>query len=342
MIAEDRGAPDLGTHPTQEDGLMSDPDMPSRAAIEQLPVGRSVTVEIPATSANLGPGFDSLGLALDWYDRSVATVIADGYEVMVTGEGADTVPPDETHLVVATILQALASWGITVPGLRLEAHNTIPHGRGLGSSSAALVGGLLMAWGLAHPGVDVDRVWLLREAFEREGHGDNVGPAVHGGFVITWGGAGGDDTDAGLRSRPSQVHHSVAALALIPSLQVMTKAARGILPSEVPFSVAAANSSRAALLVHAMGEEPSLFLAATSDRLHQQYRANLMPRTYQMVCELRRAGFGAFVSGAGPTVLVLLSEEELTRLREIVSGLDPQGDFAVREVRPGHRARIVH
>lgn len=306
-----------------------------------IEVGASATVEVPATSANLGPGFDSLGMALSWYDRSTATVIADGFEVQITGEGAESVPHDETHLVIATILEALSSWGRSVPGLRLTAHNTIPHGRGLGSSSAALVGGLLLAWGLAYPDREVDRVWLLREAERREGHADNVAPAVHGGFVMTWSGALGDDVDSGKRVRSSALHPDVAAMALVPQFEVLTRTARSVLPNQVPFSVAVSNASRAALLVHALGHEPTLLPAATADRLHQDYRAALMPQTIDLVYRLRDAGFGAFVSGAGPTVLVLLDQSRWPELREVVLPLIADGAFMARELSPGHGARIL-
>lgn len=304
--------------------------------------GLSVTIEVPATSANLGPGFDSLGLALNWYDRTTLTVIESGVEVIVTGEGAETVPLDETHLVVATIQEALSSWGVRVPGLRLEAHNTIPHGRGLGSSSAALVSGLLLAWAIAKPDVEVDRAWLLREAYRREGHADNVAPAVLGGFVITWSGAVNDSGDAGVRARNSRIHPDVAATALVPSAAVFTRTARGVLPAQVPFSVAVTNASRAALLVHAMGEEPELLLAATSDRLHQDYRAQLMPESFALVKDLRRRGFGAFISGAGPTVLVLHSAEAGEKLQAELDLLDSGGQFARYVLRPGNEAKILH
>lgn len=306
-----------------------------------IPAGTSATVEVPATSANLGPGFDSLGLALTWYDRSRVTVIDSGVEVNVEGEGADTVPRDATHLVISTIHEALADLGASAPGLRLDAVNTIPHGRGLGSSSAALVGGLLLAWGLARPDEPVDKVWLLREAERREGHADNVAPAVHGGFVITWSGALGDDVNSGRRARSSRVHPDVAALALVPQFEVLTRTARSVLPNQVPFSVAVSNASRAALLVHAMGEEPSLFPAATADRLHQDYRASLMPQTMGLVHKLRSGNFGAFVSGAGPTVLVLLDQAQWPRLRSVVNELISDGSFACHELRPGIGARIL-
>ena len=309
--------------------------------MRELRVGQSAQVEVPATSANLGPGFDSLGLALNWYDRSKITVVESGIDIRVTGEGEGSVPRDENHLVVATVIEALAAWDVSAPGLRLEAHNTIPHGRGLGSSSAALVGGLIMAWELAFPGEEVDRIWLLREAFAKEGHADNVAPAIHGGFVLSWSGDAHDNADAGLRSRTSQVHASLAAVALIPRFEVLTKQARSVLPESVSFSTAVANASRTALLVHAIGQEPSLLLEATADRLHQDQRGELMPRTLEMVRQLRSERFGAFVSGAGPTVLVLLDQDELPRLYAALRQIDPEGTFTARELRPGYRARII-
>lgn len=306
-----------------------------------VPVGRSVSVEVPATSANLGPGFDSLGLALDWYDRSTVTVIPEGVEIIVSGEGEDTVPRDSSHLVVATIMEALGSWNVRVPGIRLEAVNTIPHGSGLGSSSAALVGGLLMAWGLARPGEPVDRIWLLREAVAREGHGDNVGPAIHGGFVITWGDGPGEGADAGLRSRPSQIHPDVCAVAFVPKFEVLTSNARAVLGEDVPFADAIANISRAALLVHAMAEEPSLFLEATADRLHQDQRGPLMPASKALVEALRSEGLGAFISGAGPTVLVLADQAELPFLLRVAGTMPAANGFEIRKLGPGAPARIL-
>ena len=146
--------------------------------------GSFVTVEVPATSANLGPGFDCFGLALDWRERVNLAVIEQGYQIEVSGEGVAELPRDESHLIIRSALVGLADLGMRAPGLWLGCRNTIPHGRGLGSSSAAIVAGLLAAAGLAQ--VDVKRDWLLGHANAIEGHPDNVAAAVYGGFVLAY------------------------------------------------------------------------------------------------------------------------------------------------------------
>ena len=154
-----------------------------------LEPGRSVAVEVPATSANLGPGFDCFGLALDWRELIRLESLEHGFEIEVSGEGADQMPRDETHLIIRSALVGLADLGVRVGGLRLVCHNTIPHGRGLGSSSAAIVGGLVAAAGLA--GEEPDPDWLLRHAYAIEGHPDNVAAAIYGGFVLAYEGRDG-------------------------------------------------------------------------------------------------------------------------------------------------------
>ncbi|WP_114558554.1 homoserine kinase [Desertihabitans aurantiacus] len=274
--------------------------------------GRRVAVRVPASSANLGPGFDSLGLALDLVDEVEVTVLEDGCEVVVEGEGAGTVPRDRSHLVVATLLDALAGWDVELLGLRLEARNVIPHGRGLGSSSAALVAGLLAAWGLAHPGVPVDRDWLLQRSNALEGHADNVAATICGGLVLTW-----SDTPGGRASVCSgRLVEGLRTLALVPRSVVLTEHARRVLPTEVAHRDAAANTGRAALLVHALATDPDLLLPATRDWLHQDARAGLMPEADRLRRALREAGFAAVVSGAGPTVLVLAGAQHHEPLRQ--------------------------
>jgi homoserine kinase len=271
------------------------------------PVGRSVSVEVPATSANLGPGFDCFGLALDWRDRIEVEVIEAGFVAEVTGEGAATLPRDESHLVIATILEGVRKLGgNSLPGLRLRAHNTIPHGRGLGSSSAAIVSGLRAAAGLA--GVDPDPAWLLARATAIEGHPDNVAAAIYGGFVLAYA------TEQGTVAVQADVHPEVQAAVFIPQTPVSTKTARGLLPATVPHADAAANAGRAALLVHALGRDPRLLFDATHDWLHQEYRRFAMTDSYALLKELRAAGLAAVISGAGPTVLVLGTGEQLRKL----------------------------
>jgi homoserine kinase len=281
---------------------------PDRADHRVLAPGRSVTVEVPATSANLGPGFDCFGLALDWRERVNLAVIEHGYQLEVSGEGAAEVPRDESHLIIRSALVGLADLGVTAPGLWLGCRNTIPHGRGLGSSSAAIVAGLVAAAGLA--GVKVSSDWLLGHANAIEGHPDNVAAAVHGGFVLAYQGRSGVTVAQG------RVDNAIGAALYIPDTSVATDLARDLLPGMVPHIDAAANSGRAALLVHAMASQPELLYDATCDWLHQGYRAAAMPRSYELMKSLRGKGFAAMISGAGPSVLVLGRKADLAALED--------------------------
>jgi homoserine kinase len=273
-----------------------------------LSPGRSVTVEVPATSANLGPGFDCFGLALDWRERVNLAVIENGYQVEVSGEGATELPRDESHLIIRSVLIGLADLGRQAPGLWLGCRNTIPHGRGLGSSSAAIVAGLFAAAGLADVAVELN--WLLAHATAIEGHPDNVAAAICGGFVLAYEGRNGVTVAQG------RVAASIGAIVFIPETSMGTEAARGLLPDTVPHIDAAANSARAALLVHAMASEPELLYDATYDWLHQGYREAAMPRSYELMKSLRGQGFAAMISGAGPSVLVLGRQSDLTVLQD--------------------------
>jgi homoserine kinase len=256
-----------------------------------------VRVRVPATSANLGPGFDAFGLALALYDDLVVTPGGTGVTVQVSGSGEGEVPLDETHLVVQAIRAGLEALGAPVPGFTLRCENRIPHGRGLGSSSAAIVGGVAAAYALAGEPVDRERLVVL--ANELEGHPDNVAAAALGGFTIAW--MEGESGHA-LRLEPAD---GLAAVAYVPDNRVLTKEARGLLPSVVSHTDAAANAGKAALLVAAMTGRPALLLTATEDRLHQEYREPAMPESLALVHKLRGSGLAAIVSGAGPTVAVL-------------------------------------
>ena len=274
--------------------------------------GTRVVVEAPATSANLGPGFDCFGLALDWRERVELEVTGSGVSVQVTGEGGDVLPRDETHLVVRCVTEGLADLGVLAPGLALRSHNTVPHGRGLGSSSAAIVAGFVAARALA--GLAEDRDWVLRHANRVEGHPDNVAAAIHGGFVMAYGHGEQVAVVAG------RLHPDLRAAVAVPATSLETRAARRLLPATVPHADAAADAGRAALLVHAIGTEPGLLHAGTEDWLHQRYRASAMPETYALVVRLRAAGFAAAVSGAGPTVIVLGTEDVLAGLEATEPG----------------------
>ena len=258
-------------------------------------------MEVPATSANLGPGFDCLGVSLELRDTLVGEVVGDGLRIEITGDGEGDLPRDETHLVVRAMRAAFDALGAQPPGLHLRFTNRIPHSRGLGSSSAAIVGGIVLARGLVVDGAArLDDGAALALANRIEGHPDNVAPALLGGFVVA-GQAGGD-----VWAQQSPVDPTITAVVLVPPHGVRTEVARGLLPATVPHADAAANAGRAALLVVALGGAPDLLMRATEDFLHQEQREPAMPGSLALVRALRGRGVPAVVSGAGPTVLALL------------------------------------
>ncbi|MEY4499837.1 MAG: hypothetical protein RL319_825, partial [Actinomycetota bacterium] len=241
-------------------------------------VGRKVSVRVPATSANLGPGFDTLGIALAFYDELEVEAVADNNVIVdVTGEGAGEVPTDENNLVVKCIKHTFDHFGQKMPGLRIKAHNIIPHGRGMGSSGAAVVSGIIAAKGLLDGIVEMKNSDLLELATELEGHPDNVAPALFGGLNIAW------EDDNGPHNKKLFVHRGVSPLELVPSHTMSTAKARSLQPDSVPHEDAVFNVSRSALLVAALTQSPELLLAATEDRLHQDYRAEAMPETNALV-----------------------------------------------------------
>jgi homoserine kinase len=274
------------------------------ASAEARFVAGPVTVEAPATSANLGPGYDCLGLALELSDTLVGEVVLQGLEVVVAGESAVDVPLDETHLVVRAMAATFEAMGQPMPGLRLTCTNRIPHSRGLGSSSAAIVGGIVLARALVAGGESLlDDAAMLCLANTMEGHPDNVAPALLGGFVIS--GQAGESVWA----QQSPIDPSVSAVVFVPPHGVRTEVARGLLPETVRHADAAANSGRAALLVAALAGHPAHLLRATEDFLHQEQRAPAMPDSIALVHHLRKHGVPAVVSGAGPTVLAFVTDD---------------------------------
>lgn len=279
-------------------------------------LGRSVTVRVPATTANLGPGFDTLGMALAVYDELQVTVREQpGATVEVVGVGEGEVPTDESNLVVRAIAHTFAAVGQELPGLDLVAHNSIPHGRGMGSSGAAIVSGIMAAKGLLEGVVDFSADDLLAIATELEGHPDNVAPALFGGLTITW------VTPEGPRYKKLIVHRGVSPLVAVPRERTMSTAlARSLQPESVPHEDAIFNVSRSALLIAALVQSPELLLAATEDKLHQSYRASAMPETDALIQLLRAEGLAAVVSGAGPSILVLGSDPaQRLRAAEIIA-----------------------
>ena len=257
-----------------------------------------VHVRVPATSANLGPGFDSAGLALSLHDDVVVRVTGGGLTVDVTGEGAGDVPRNERHLLVSSLRATFDRLGGQPRGLEVRCTNRIPHARGLGSSSAAIVAAVVAARALVRD-ADLDDDAALLLADELEGHPDNVAACLRGGVTFAW-----TEPD-GARVVRLDAHPDLAPVVFVPATRSSTKQVRGLLPASVPYADAVLNASRAALLPLALTAHPSLLLAATEDRLHQGYRAPAMPASAALMTSLREAGVPAVVSGAGPTVLAL-------------------------------------
>jgi homoserine kinase len=259
-----------------------------------------VRVTVPGSAGNLGPGFDTLGIALGVVDIVEVRLLASTDVIVeVNGEGEGRLPLDDSHLFVSTLRAALDRVDAPGVGLHVVAHNSIPHGQGLGSSAATAVAALVAADALIAEPEAMSLQTILTIATALEGHPDNAGPALYGGAVVCW------QDDSGAHASPLEVAEGIETAVVIPHGVVSTVEARATLPASVPHRDAAFNASRAALLVHALASSPELLFDATEDRLHQDYRAGHMPSAMAMMRELRERGLAAVVSGAGPAVLVL-------------------------------------
>ncbi|MGE3284900.1 MAG: homoserine kinase [Pseudonocardia sp.] len=278
---------------------------------------RSVRVRVPASSANLGPGFDTLGLALALHDEIEVETAAAGLVVEVSGEGAGQVPVDDTHLVVRAMNAAWDVLGGRPAGLRLRCRNRIPHSRGLGSSAAAAVAGAVAAAALADCDVIGERDALLQLTAGLEGHADNAAASLLGGLVVAWEASG--NTARRFDAVRLDAHPGIAPVALIAKAESSTAMTRGLLPAHVPLADAAFTGSRTALAVLAFTARPELLMPATEDRLHQSYRRPAYPESADLVDALRHHGIPAAISGAGPTVLAF------TRDGRLPDGLDLSG-----------------
>ena len=300
-------------------------------------MNRAVRITVPATSANLGPGFDALGLALGVHDVvEVHTVPAEpdgSVRVSVEGVGAGKLPDDESHLVVRAVHTVYEQIGREPPGVELRCVNAIPHCRGLGSSAAAIVAGVLAARALIEGGPDLlDDETVLAMCAGLEGHPDNVTPCLLGGLTLSW--------NPGERARAVrlEIHPDVRPILCVPDQELPTDAARGLLPDVVPHADAARNAARVALLVQALRSRPDLLLDATEDLLHQPYRAAAMPGTNALVERLRASGLPAVVSGAGPSVLVLAGPpDSADSVRETADA----GSWDVREIAVDHIGAVI-
>lgn len=259
-------------------------------------VADQVQLTVPATSANLGAGFDSLGLALELRDRVSVRAIAGPTRVTVRGEGAGRLPDGEDHLVVRAIRVGLEFCGAPQVGLSVTCHNVIPHARGMGSSAAAAVVGLAAARALVSEPDALDDDALLQLATDFEGHPDNAAPALFGGATLAW----MEEGQSGWT--PLEVSPEVTPVVLVPPTTSSTSGARAALPRSVPYADAVYNLQRAALMTQAL-KRPELLMVATGDRLHQRYRSEVMGQSIELVESLRARGIPAVLSGAGPSVL---------------------------------------
>lgn len=270
-------------------------------------MGRRLSVRVPATTANVGSGFDCLGIAFALHDELELELTDDPTELSITvdGEGEGNVPLDERHLVIQSLLTGLEAWGGRRPGLRLTCHNRIPHSRGLGSSAAAIVAGLAFAWGISRGEEPLDLPELTRISSRIEGHPDNAGAAVWGGAILAW------FADDDVRLVNLDLHDSLGVRVWVPDFEVGTAGARSVLPESVPRADAVTQAIAAAALPLALERRPDLIFAATEDRLHQQYRAELMPQSWDLLRSLRAVGVPAAISGAGPAIFAVGSVAEL-------------------------------
>jgi homoserine kinase len=303
-------------------------------------------VRVPATSANLGPGFDSFGLALALYDDVVVRVAESGLVVDVAGEGADDVRRDKRHLVVQAVRATFDALGGQPRGLEVVCANHIPHGRGLGSSAAAIVAGIVGARELVLGGAErLPDDAMLRLAAELEGHPDNVAACLAGGFTMAWQESGTAPEKAGTtggsalltRSLHLDVNKSIAAVVFVPETKSSTAKSRKLLPDTIPHEAAAANAARAALLSQALTRRPDLLFVATEDALHQSYRASAMSRSAALMTRLREAGIAAVISGAGPSVLALTT----TANADAVAEFDTRWFTATRLAIDTEGARVL-
>jgi len=254
-----------------------------------------LTVRVPATAANLGPGFDALALALGLHNEVICETATEP-AVEVSGEGAGELAEDASNLIVRAMAYFAREAGGSLPSLRLRCRNAIPLERGLGSSASAVVTGVLLADRLLRSSVDPDR--LLALAVDVEGHPDNVAACFRGGAVIAY------LSRDGWRAERLEPHPDLMPVVLIPQGErVPTQDARRVLPLEVPLRDAAFNLGRSALVVRALTHDPALLHEALEDRLHQARRLELAPKARALLRDLRDADVPACVSGAGPTIL---------------------------------------
>lgn len=276
-------------------------------------MGKKVSVSVPATSANLGPGYDSLALALELRDVVTAELTGDSkVSVEIVGIGEGKLPTNETHLIAKTIIETSKKLGKEIGGFTLKCENAIPQGRGLGSSAAAVVAGLVLTRELT--GLEIEDDYILQEATRIEHHPDNASACLMGGLTISWETANGE-----INTRSMNVNPAVIPIVGIPDVELSTQEARGLIPAKIDHVDAVFNSARTALLVAALVADTTSLLDATDDRLHQNYRRPAYPDSMKLIDQLREQGIAACISGAGPTILALATHENANQALSVIA-----------------------
>lgn len=274
----------------------------------------AVKVRVPATVANLGPGFDALGAAVRMHLEIEIEPRRDSIDIQVEGEGAEQLPQDETNLVIRSMNEFFDHVARRPPGFAVKVKNPIPLASGLGSSSAAVVGGLFAARALT--GRTVPQSEMVSLATRIEGHPDNVMPALLGGLVVCYRG----QLDSDLRYFRLEPSDRLVPILAVPAKGFSTAEARKALPDDVSFSDAQFTASRAALLVAAVtsGAGADVLADAMDDRLHEPHRLKLMPETAAVHMEIKDAGLPVSLAGAGPSLLIIVPRPEAaTRAEQI-------------------------
>ncbi|OHW61550.1 homoserine kinase [Andreesenia angusta] len=291
-----------------------------------------IEVIVPATSANLGPGFDCMGLALNLYNKFTFQELESGIIV----EGTEKSFEDEDNLIYIAMKKCFEKIGYEPSGIKITSETDVPVSRGLGSSATCIVAGIIGANEMT--GRKLSRQEILELATELEGHPDNIAPALLGGCVTSV------YEDGKVYSSKVRVKHGLKFYALIPNFKLSTQKARGILPKVVSFEDAVYNVGRVALMTSALANgEFEMLRVAGKDRLHQQYRGGLIDGYDSIIEESENAGaYGAFLSGAGPTILIAVDVNDrsvYTKLRSHVNNLKYYWD--IKELHLDKRGAIV-
>lgn len=278
-----------------------------------------IKVKVPATSANLGPGFDTLGLALNLYNTFSFEEISNGLEI----NGCDPLYANEENLVYTSMMKTFDKIGYKPRGIRIDMSTDIPISRGLGSSAACILGGVIGANELAKASLSKDEI--LDIATEIEGHPDNIAPALFGGLVVSV------MEDNNIYYNKMNIANGIKFVALIPDFTLSTTKAREVLPSTINYKDGVYNVGRVSLLLSVLSNGRfELLEAALDDKLHQPYRKRLIPRFDKILNKCYELGcLGAYLSGAGPTLMTIIKDNDksfTTKIKDYLNSINYSWD----------------